>query len=98
MPGQHFEAVSRPQDKGSTVYANPETPKPLKVTSAIQYPETLRGPRISMKQKTPEQSWAMYQTPQWEETLGWPEPGSVCLEALLHAVPLAKGQSSVPRK
>jgi hypothetical protein len=25
MPGQSFEAVSRPQDKDSTVYANLET-------------------------------------------------------------------------
>lgn len=49
-----------------------------------------------MKQKTPKQSWAMYQIPQWEGTLGWPEPGWVCLEALLHTVSLAKGQPSVP--
>lgn len=44
MPSQGFEAVSRPQDKGSTVYANPETPKPLKVTSAIQSAKMIRGP------------------------------------------------------
>lgn len=53
MPGQRFEAVSRPQDKGSTLYANPETPKPLKVTSAIQYPETLRGPPHQYETENP---------------------------------------------